>query len=416
MRNSCSSVVVWLTGISILASAGHAAKTDAEWPSWRGPHRDGKSPDVGLLKEWPEDGPRLLWKVDNLGRGFSNVAVAGGTVYTTGDVDDRLVLFALDLDGNLKWSSAVDEAWTRNHPGSRSTPTIDDGNLYLLSGHGLIGCYDAATGQPKWTRRTREFGGRSGGWGYAESVLIYKNLAICKPGGENCVVALDKTTGETVWTSSGFQAGPEYSSCLLVEYEDQSILVTGTRSGIVCVDAADGTLLWSNDWSANNTANCPTPAYSDGYVFWANGYGKGGICMKLKRENGKVGADVAWTTTDIICHHGGYVILDGYIYGNHGGGWSCLDLKTGEVMWNQRAVGKGSLCYADGMLYLFGERGGRGALATCSPEGMEVKGSVQVDGDGPSWAHPVVVGGRLYLRYANNLYCFDVNTNATDSP
>jgi outer membrane protein assembly factor BamB len=303
----------------------------------------------------------------------------------------------------------VDEAWTRSHPGSRSTPTIDDGNVYLLSGHGLIGCYDAATGREKWTRRTRDFGGRSGGWGYAESVLIYKNLAICKPGGENCIVALDKSTGETVWTSSGFEAGPEYSSCLLVEYEGHPIIVTGTRAGIVCVSANDGSLLWSNDWSANNTANCPTPAYADGYVFWSNGYGKGGICLKLKIEDGKVGADVAWTTKDLVCHHGGYLIKDGRIYGNHNRGWTCLDLKTGDVLWYEQAVGKGSLCYADDMLYLFSERNGDAALATCSPLGLEIKGTVQVDGTDPSWAHPVVVGGRLYLRYANNLYCFDVN-------
>jgi outer membrane protein assembly factor BamB len=393
---------------SILSCDVTLGESGADWPGWRGPGRDGKSPDAGLLRQWPDDGPTLVWKFDGLGKGFSNVAVARQTVYTTGDVEDKLVLFAFDLEGNLKWKREIDDAWTRNHAGSRSTPTIDGDRLYLLSGHGTIGCYDADSGQPKWTRSTKDFGGRSGGWGYAESVLILDNLAIAKPGGAQCIVALDKLTGETVWTSTGFSAGPEYSSCLPIDFEGQTVIVTGTRAGIVCVDAADGSLLWSNDWSANNVANCPTPAYSDGYVFWANGYGKGGICMKLKIADGKVDADVAWTTLDMVCHHGGYVLQDGYIYGNHSRGWSCLDLKSGEVMWNERAVGKGSLCWADNMLYLFGERGGKAALTTCSPDGLEIRGNVTVEGEGPSWAHPVVIGGRLYLRYETNLYCFDV--------
>jgi outer membrane protein assembly factor BamB len=229
-----------------------------------------------------------------------------------------------------------------------------------------------------------------------------------KPGKAKCIVALDKLTGETVWTSSGFTAGPEYSSCLPFTFQGKSCIATGTRSGIVCVDAGDGSLLWMNRWCANNTANCPDPAYADGHVFWANGYGKGGICMKLKLEGGKVGADQAWTTKDMVCHHGGYIIHEGHIYGNNGGGWACLDLKTGERKWNERGVGKGSLCWADGMLYLFGESGGRAGLATCSPDGFEMKGTFSVEGRGPSWAHPVVIGGRLYLRYDTHLYCFDV--------
>jgi len=392
----------------VLTTSATSFAAEAEWPCWRGPNSDGKSPDTGLLKKWPEGGPKLLWEVNDVGNGYSNVSVSGGMVYTTGDVDGKLMIFAFNLDGKQQWKVEADAAWTRSKPGSRATPTIDEGKLYLLSGNGVIGCFDGKTGAKKWSRTTKEFGGRPGGWGYAESILIRGDHAIVKPGGASCIVALDKNSGETVWTSSGFKAGPEYSSCLAVEFEGHPILLTGTRSGLVCVDATDGKLLWMNDWSANNTANCPTPAYADGYVFWSNGYGKGGVCMKLKTVDGKVDADEAWTTKDLICHHGGYIIEDGYIYGNHGGGWSCLELKTGKVMWNERAVGKGSLCFADDMLYLFAERQGRAALATCSPESLELTGAVQVAGTGTSWAHPVVIGGRLYLRYDVNLYCFDV--------
>jgi outer membrane protein assembly factor BamB len=319
-----------------------------------------------------------------------------------------LVVYALDMNGKGKWRQAVDAAWTRSHPGSRSTPMIHRGRLYLVSGNGEVACLDAKTGRRQWARRMREFGGRPGGWGYAESVLIYKDWAVVKPGGRNCIVALDQATGKTVWTSTGFSGGPEYSSCLAFTYQSKPMIVTGTRSGLVCFDAANGVALWSNPFSAGNTANCPTPAYADGYVFWANGYGKGGICMKLRQAGGRVSAQEAWTTRDMVCHHGGYVIHEGYIYGNNGGGWACLDLKSGEVKWRQRGVGKGSLCWADGMLYLYGESGGRVGLATCSPDGMEMRGTFRVEGRGPSWAHPVVIGGRLYIRYDTNLYCFDV--------
>ena len=333
------------------------------------------------------------------------MAVSGATVYTSGDVKNKLVISAIDIDGTLKWQA---EAAPAGPPGSRSTPTIDGDSIYLLAANGQIACYDARNGEKKWSHEAKEYGGSPGAWAYAESVLIYKNMAIFKPGGKNCVVALDKTNGDTIWTSSGFDAGPEYGSSIVVTFEGRPMIVTGTRQGIVAVDPATGALLWSNDFSANNTANCPTPAYEDGYVFWANGYGKGGICLKLGKEGDKVTADVAWTTKDMDCHHGGYIIHEGCIYGSHRGGWACLDLKTGRKKWDEKAVGKGSLCFADGMLYLFSEKDGQAGLATCSPEGLQVRGQVKVDGSGPSWAHPVVVGGRLYLRYDSNLYCYDV--------
>lgn len=382
-----------------------AAQSEADWPGWLGPNRDGKSPDKGLLKEWPDGGPKLLWKADSIGKGYSTPVVAGGAVYITGDADGKLIILAFDTSGKPKWRVDHGPSWTKNWPGARSSPTIDGGRLYLLSGTGAIGCYDAQTGKRQWSREAREFGGQPGGWGYAESVLIYENLAIFKPGGKNCIVALDKLSGRDVWASRGFAAGPEYGSCLAVTQDRQTQIVTGTHEGLVSVSARNGAMLWSNGFAANNTANCPTPAYSDGYVFWANGYKAGGLCMKL----GPAGkATEAWTTRDMICHHGGYVIDNGYIYGNNGNGWTCLELKTGKKQWENPGVGKGSLCWADDMLYLFSEDRGQAALATCSPQGMQIKGRVKVDGEEKSWAHPVVIGGRLYLRYDTNLYCFDV--------
>ena len=403
-----SLVVMIVFSLVMSISPVNAADDTAEWPCWQGPNRDGKSPDTGLLKEWPPEGPKLLWQADGLGTGYSTVAVSDGLVYTTGDVDDKLILFAFDMNGKSKWKVPVDKAWTRSRPGSRSTPTVDSDRLYLLSGNGVFTCFNVKTGKQNWSKDLRSFDGRPGGWGYAESVLIYKDLAIVKPGGDNCIMAFNKSNGETIWQSKGFRAGPEYSSCVPFTYNRMPLIATGTRAGVVCISAKTGDLLWSNSWCTGNTANCPDPVYADGFVFWANGYGKGGICLKLSTSDGKVSAKEAWTTKHMVCHHGGYIVHEGHIYGNHSGGWSCLELKTGRQKWYEKAVGKGSLCFADGMLYLFGESGGRAALATCSPDGMEIKGTVTVQGSGPSWAHPVVIGGRLYLRYADNLYCFDV--------
>ena len=334
-------------------------QSTADWPGWQGPNRDGKSPDTGLLKQWPAGGPKLLWKISNIGKGYSSVAVVDGTIYTSGVVDGALAIFALDLDGKTRWQVAHGSAFTKSYPGSRATPMIDEGNLYLMSGTGLLRSYSAKTGKPNWSREMSEFGGRVPGWGYAESVLILKNLAIVTPGGANCIVALDKASGRPAWSSQGFKAGAQYGSCIAFSAGGSTLVAAGTHEGLVCVDAQNGRLQWSNPFSAHNTANCPTPAYADGHVFWATGYGKGGICMKLAGGRGKVSASPAWTTGKMNCHHGGYVIHEGHVYGNNGNGWACLELKTGRVKWEERAVGKGSVCWADDMLYLFGERKGR---------------------------------------------------------
>jgi len=190
------------------------------------------------------------------------------------------------------------------------------------------------------------------------------------------------------------------------------MIVTGTGAGLVGVSAKDGRVLWTNSEFAGNTFNCPTPVFSDGYVFWSNGSRmKGGICLKMKVEGDKVAAEEVWKTKDMANFHGGFIVHEGCIYGGHGNGWVCLDLKTGDKKASGRLpIRRGSICFADGMLYLFSEMGGQAGLVTCAPDKMEMKGSFTVAGEGPSYAHPVVTGGRLYLRYNTNLYCFDIKS------
>jgi len=380
-----------------------------DWPQWRGPNRDGKSPDTGLLKKWPDGGPPLLWKNSEIGFGYSSPYIVDGAIYITGIQGDDLVITCLDMDGGKQWQTVHGPAWQKNYPGARATPTFEEGYLYLMSGLGHLACYDAKNGKRKWAVDvTKKFGGKPGGWGYAESVLIYKDYAVVTPGGKNCIVALKKKTGKPVWSSKGLSDRPGYASCILFEYKNNPLIANLTAEGLVCVDAKKGRFLWRCDRAAGKTAVCPTPVYSDGYCFAASGYGNGGACVKLEGSGRKVKGEQVWDTKDMVCHHGGYVVVDGHIYGNNGGGWACLDLKTGDTKWNERGVGKGSLCYADGMLYTFSENGGRMGLVPATPDGLKVVSEFSVDGHGKSWAHPVVIGGRLYVRYAENLYIFNV--------
>jgi outer membrane protein assembly factor BamB len=394
------------------------------WPQWRGPNRNGQSLDKGLLKAWPESGPKQIWKVTDIGTGYSTVSISDGLIYITGLVEltpedkdtSRLFLTAITLDGKVKWRKDLCKAYIGSYRGARATPTCHNGNLYLQSGEGDLGCYDAKTGETKWTRNSEEFAGKHANWGYTESILIIDDLVIVTPGGEKTfMVALDKNTGKTVWQSKPY-GYPHYSSPIHVVYKGVSMIITGARNGLIAVDTKTGNILWTHEFAPGNVANVPDPAFSDGYVFWSVGYGKGAVCLKLSVEGDKVTANEAWQSEDMICHHGGYVILDGHIYGNHKSGWTCLELKTGEKKWYDDGVGKGSLCYADGMLYLLGEKKGQVGLAEATPQAFKLTGSFSIEGEGPSWAHPVVNDGRLYLRYHQNLYCFDVKATGKDHP
>jgi outer membrane protein assembly factor BamB len=296
-------------------------------------------------------------------------------------------------------------AYTGQHPGCRATPTIDNGKLYLASGVGLVRCYEAKTGKGIWSRDLNaEFGGANPTWGRGESVLIHENAAIVTPGGSNAIVALNKETGATIWTSSGLDDAAAYASPTAIDFEGHPIIVQVTAKGLVAVDARDGRFLWRNDRVANKTANCPSPVYANGYVFAASGYGTGGACMRLGVKDGRVTAEQVWETRDMVCHHGGYVVVDGYIYGNHGQGWNCLELATGRKVWEGQGVGKGSVIYADGMLYTYGENGGRIGLVEATPKEFHLVSEFSVAGTNQSWAHLSISDGRLYARYDDNLY------------
>jgi outer membrane protein assembly factor BamB len=386
-----------------------------DWPQWRGINRDGRSADKGLLKQWPADGPKQLWKNPDIGIGFSSPTIVGDTIYLSGDVGEKQFVFALSLEGKEKWKVEHGEGWTGNRsPGAMGSVVHDDGMLYLLSGGGLLRAYDAKTGKDVWqTHLANDHKGKPSGWGYSESPLIYKDMLIATPGGQNCLVALNKKTGEKIWASTGLKDEAGHASAIAVEVDKKPTIIHSVAGGMVGIDPADGKFLWRCKRAVGGAA-CATPIFADGFAFGATGYGNGGACVKLTVADGKVTAKQIWETKDMDCHHGGFIVHDGHIYGNHKNGWTCLELATGAKKWNDKGVGKGSICYADGMLYTFGENGRMG-LVEATPTGFVSKGEFKIRAKTSTWANPVVNGGRLYLRVDSTLYCYDVKDATTAS-
>jgi len=369
--------------VLLVTSSVHAS----DWSQWRGPNRHGRSAETGLLNEWPEAGPPLIWTVEDIGLGYSTVSIKDGLIYITGIVGQELVVTAFDLDGNPKWRTPHGPGWVsqRSRPGSRATPVVD-------------GTFD----------------GKVPGWGGAESVLIDGDRLICTPGGQRVgMVALDKITGKTIWQGDPLETAAPYASPILVEFGGVRQFVNLVQSGLVGVDASDGRFLWRYRRAApSNRPACSDPLYFDGYVFGAAGYNNGGGLVKLAVEGTGVTATEVWETKEMVNQHGGMVIVDGHIYGNHHNGWSCLSWETGESKWHDKGVGKGSLTYADGMLYCVGEQSGTVGLVRATPTAFEMTGTFKMPsgGEGPYWAHPVVSGGRLYLRHADALHAYEVKT------
>ena len=367
------------------------------------------------MKEWPEGGPKLLWSAEGLGNGFSSVSIADGLIYATGIVDKEGILSVFDLQGNFKWKKPYGPEWTKSYPDSRCTPTVDEGNVYIISGMNAISCQDAKTGDVKWMVNTFEkFGGAYPRWGYAESPLIVGELVICTPGGKKAtIVALDKNTGQTVWASKSIGEKSSYCSPRLVERGGKKLIVTMTENSIIGVDSKDGNILWRYDCKLYQgkpkDVNPNTPIYSDGRMYVTSGYGKGGAKLKLSEDGSKI-LSQEWTNLTLDCHHGGVVLVDGYIYGtNMGSNWVCLNWDSGEVMYQTKGIGKGSITYADGMLYCYGEKGGTMALVKATPEKFDIVSSFKVPmGTGQHWAHPVICDGRLYIRHGDALMAYDI--------
>jgi len=400
--------LLWLPG---LASAPAHAE---DWPQFRGPNRDGRSMETGLLAEWPAEGPKLLWSVSGIGQGFTHVSVAGGLVYVTGLVGSEGILHAYTPDGELKWRASYGPEWSAARPGARSIPTVHDGLVYVASGVGNLACLEAASGESVWSARLfEEYEAPQVQWGYAESLLIDGENLIATPCGQKAtMVALNRRTGRPVWASPALGQPSSFCSPLLIERGTQRLIVTLTETVVVAFSAENGAVAWQHPY-ANARQNHPiTPIYYDDMLYVTSGYGKGAIGLAIPGDGSSV--TQLWEQPRQDPVHGQAVLVDGHVYASShqraGGKWSCVEMKTGRLAWEDTGVGKGgSVIYADGMLYCYAEDGTVG-LVRPSPERCQVVSTFKPPlGDGPHWAHPVVANGRLYIRHGDSLMCYDIS-------
>jgi outer membrane protein assembly factor BamB len=396
----------------------------ADWPQWRGPQRNGISAETGLLKEWPKEGPRLLWQVNNIDYGYSTPSVVGDRIYLLSNKgnDDEFVQALEVKDGKQVWSARLGKVGPNQgpqYPAARSTPTVDGEVLFALGSDGDLACVETAGGKMRWQKNLRtEFTGRPGPWAYSESPLVDGDWVVCTPGGpEATLVALNKKNGDVIWKSAvpgGDAAG--YASVTIVEAAGRKQYVQFLGKGLVGVDAKTGKFLWRYDQTGKSSpANIPTPVASDGYVYSAGARTGGGLA-KLKPEGDGVSAEQVYFERGLPNTIGGCVLLEGNLYGTTATGAVCVDFSTGKVKWQAKSGGAGSVCYADGRLYIHGENG-EVALVEPTPEGYRENGRFAPP-DQPkhirgamekAWAYPVVANGRLYIRDAGTLWCFDVN-------
>ncbi len=385
-----------------------------DWPQWQGVGRNSISTETGLLKSWPDGGPPLAWKAKGLGDGFSTPSVAAGRVYTMGNRGKTEYIVAIDEDnGKLLWGAAIGPVRSGGggYAGPRCTPTVDGDFVFALGLNGDLVCVAALNGKEQWRRDlVKDFQGSAGGWGYCESPLVDGDKVICTPGGASTIVALNKKTGETIWAASvPANDGAAYASAIAADVNGQRQYIQFVNGGVVGIAAEDGKFLWRYDHPANGTANCSTAIFHDGQVFAASGYGTGGGLAKLTRENGVTRADEVYFTRHMKNHHGGMVLVDGYVYGaNDPSQLVCLEFATGKVQWDHRA-GKGSIAAADGRLY-YRDEGGAILLVDASPQAYVEKGRFeQPDRSGqPAWPHPVMANGKLYIRDQDILLCYDI--------
>jgi outer membrane protein assembly factor BamB len=379
-----------------------------EWSQWRGPARDGISRETGLLQSWPEDGPDKKWEAKGIGRGYSSPIIAEGSIYITGDVEEDLIISAFSIDGKLLWSKKNGKAWTGSFPGSRASCTYDNGKLYSMNAQGRLACLTAKTGEELWAVNILEqFEGKNIIWGICEAVIVHGDLVFATPAGKKgLVVALNKNTGKTVWTTPAIaDEKPSYASPILVSLGKQKLFVNNVGNHAFAVDIKTGKLCWKVPKVDPKNTVTTIPVLSGSNLVLTNGSRGFGAAYGV-RFDGSAGEKI-WQK-EVRISHGSMVCIDGKAYGasRRGDikGWVAVDAKTGKVEKLSDLDG-GSVIQADGRFYCLTEKGTM-TLQQPTPNGFQTVGSFQIADEKDVWAHPVISGGKLYLREQEKLMCY----------
>jgi len=399
--------VISIVSLVVVTSYLVTAQTAGDWPQWRGPNRDGISKETGLLKQWPAEGPPLVWKATGAGKGYSSLALSDGRIFTMGVRTDREYIIAFDVaTGKEVWATANGRVFRNDRgDGPRGTPTVDGDRLYALGGNGDLSCLETKTGRSVWSMNIlQKFGGSNPTWGISESPLVIGDKVLVNAGGPGAsVIALNKKDGSLIWKSESDSAGYSSGMPLQIGSTTQAVFFTAERA--VGLDLSNGKLLWSYAKASNNVANVATPVIKTNRVFLSSDYGTGAALVEVKADGT---AKEVYFTKEMRNHHSSSILIGDYLYGFSSGILTAMRFDTGAVAWRDRSVGKGSLVYADGNLYAFSENGVVG-LIEATPTGYVEKGRFRIQQDSlPTWTHPVVAGGRLYLRDQNTIYAYDV--------
>ncbi|MFW6277382.1 MAG: PQQ-binding-like beta-propeller repeat protein [Prolixibacteraceae bacterium] len=377
---------------------------------WRGPNGDGVYNDTGLMKEWPASGPEILWHFDGIGEGHSSPAIANGLIYLSGMINETGYIHALTPDGKLKWKASYGEEFHESYPGSRSTPVIAGDLLYIYSGHGVLTCMDANNGDVDWQVNVLDkYDGQNIRWGVTETVVVEGDKVYATPGGKkHNMVALNRFTGELIWSTPGAGDISAYCTPLLIELPERKLLVTHTADHIIGVDAETGQTLWTYPQTNRWQVHANTPIYKDGKVFCFSGYGQGGVMLDLNEDGSEV--KKVWFNEKLDNRIGGMVEIDGYLYGSGDKNreWRCVNWETGEETYVSKDLGKGAVVAADGMLYCYSDRGDL-ALVEATPEAFNISGEAEVElGTAQHWSHPVVNDGKLYVRHGETFIVYNI--------
>jgi len=406
-------IILVVTGLL----AASCAREGNGFSQWRGPNRDGIYPEKNLLKEWPEGGPELLWSFEGLGCGHSSVAVTGGIVYATGvpdTINSKGILYAFDLKGSFLWEKEYGPEWNESFHGPRSTPTVVGSYIYIESGFGKVYCFDSKTAEEVWSVDfIKDFGADSIQFGFSESVLVDGEKLICVPGGkENNVVALNRFTGETIWSSPGNGEQATYNSPIVFNHNGQRMVVAMTAGSVMGLNANTGEMAWRVHQFQDNKIHANTPVYLDGnlLVCSASRRDSSGLVLFRLSEDGK-NVDVIWRDNRIVNAFGGQVFKDGYIFTSTylKKDWRIINAENGEMVQQNKDFGGGAVIYADGLYYCYAEREGEIGLMEASPGGIKIISSFKVPlGAGEHWAHPVISGDKLFIRHGNALMVYKI--------
>jgi outer membrane protein assembly factor BamB len=406
--------VIALMPTSLYAADGLIASHEPDWPQWRGLRRDGISHEKGLLPAWPKGGPKLLWKVDGLGKGWSSPIIVRNRLYITGDVGQDLVIFAFDRNGKPVWQTKNGKFWKNPYPGARASCAFSEGRLYHLNAHGRLVCLDAASGDEIWTINILErFDAGNITWALSECLLIDGPRVIVTPGGKKALMAaLNKYNGRTIWTTEPLgDDRTSHSSPILFMYAGRRLIANCSSAHGFGVDAGSGKLLWIVPLRNQFGVNVSTPIYGSGKVFYVTPYAENGRLYRLISDGQGIATEHIWTSQlDTVT--GGAVLVDGTLFAagyKNSKWWFGLDWQTGKTKYELTDLTTGAAIYADGRLYCLDESGTVGLLKWGN-NGLETAGRFRLFSKRTkdAWAHPVLLDGRLYLRYHDTLWCYDV--------